>query len=241
MEEKYEDPALQIGRNRSYGDDSDDRMCSNEQRSGQHEQGTGATQSASAAGKSNVNVESEFATLKRVVLSQSEFFLPAQGMEQAASENNAGNTQSAGVFPEFGNLTAEESQKAWETERVNFKKVLEKYGVEIQRPRLLTQNEKELATVKDGVTGGTGATNFFVRDPFFTIGNHMIEASFRSPWRRLEVLTVRDIMNKEIAKNKSPYVAVPQPDISKGFESETGPFLEGGDVLGTAKRYLSAT
>ncbi|MBD0378523.1 hypothetical protein ICC18_00100 [Paenibacillus sp. WST5] len=54
--------------------------------------------------------------------------------------------------------------------------------------------------MKDGVTGGTGETNFFVRDPFFTIGNHMIEAPFRSPWRRLEVLTVRDIINKEIAK-----------------------------------------
>ncbi|WP_188172359.1 hypothetical protein [Paenibacillus sedimenti] len=74
------------------------------------ERGPASTQSASAAGKSNVNVESEFATLKCVVLSQSEFFFPTQEMEQAASDNNVGNSQSAGIFPEFGNLTAEESQ-----------------------------------------------------------------------------------------------------------------------------------
>lgn len=90
------------------------------------------------------------------------------------------------------------TQKKWEKERENLKKVLEKYGVEIQRPRLLTDKEKEMAVSENGMTSGSGATNFFVRDPFFTIGNHIIEGAFKSPWRKMEVMTVRDILLKEV-------------------------------------------
>lgn len=85
--------------------------------------------------------------------------------------------------------------------------------------------------MKDGITGGEGVTNFFVRDPFFTIGNHLIEGSFKSAYRRLEVLPVRSILDKEAAQNNVPHVAVPQPDVSKGINSAAGPYLEGGDIL----------
>ncbi|WP_339193565.1 arginine deiminase family protein [Paenibacillus sp. FSL P4-0176] len=176
--------------------------------------------------KNNVYVESEFATLKRVVLTQSEAFMhfnfddfPEGDMPMPEGGMSIMNTDPA------------EAQKKWEKEREDLKKVLEKYGVEVQRPRLLNEKEKQLGAVKDGITGGEGVTNFFVRDPFFTIGNHLIEGSFKSAYRRLEVLPVRSILDKEAAQNNVPHVAVPQPDVSKGINSAAGPYLEGGDIL----------
>ncbi|MGV2965433.1 dimethylarginine dimethylaminohydrolase family protein [Paenibacillus sp. AGC30] len=176
--------------------------------------------------KNNVYVESEFATLKRVVLTQSEAF-----MHFNFDDSPEGDMP----MPEGGmsimNTDPAEAQKKWEKEREDLKKVLEKYGVEVQRPRLLNEKEKQLGAVKDGITGGEGVTNFFVRDPFFTIGNHLIEGSFKSAYRRLEVLPVRSILDKEAAQNNVPHVAVPQPDVSKGINSAAGPYLEGGDIL----------
>lgn len=98
-------------------------------------------------------------------------------------------------------------------------------------PRPLTREEKELGNVENGLTDAAGVTNFFVRDPFMTIGNHIIEGSFRSLYRRLEVLPVRHILREEATKSGCFYVAMPQPDISDGLTSSADPFLEGGDAL----------
>ncbi|WP_223250983.1 dimethylarginine dimethylaminohydrolase family protein [Bacillus safensis] len=163
--------------------------------------------------KGSVYVESEFAPLKRVVLSQSEVYFPEEDSGPNMMED------------------MKDIQIKMEKEREEFKKVLQKYDVDTQMPRLLTEDEKKLGLAENGITGGAGATNFFARDPFFTIGNHIIEGSFFSSYRRLEVLPARDILLKEVKANQNPYVAVPQPDVSKGINSKTGPFLEGGDIL----------
>ncbi|WBW96226.1 dimethylarginine dimethylaminohydrolase family protein [Oceanirhabdus sp. W0125-5] len=184
--------------------------------------------------KNNVYVESEFAPLKRVVLTQSEVM---DDMELGDIDEDMDDDEMVGDIyesdekEEIFSMSPEEYKKAWETERDNLKKVLEKYGVEVLRPRLLTSTEKELGKVRNGFTDGTGVTNCFARDPFFTIGNHIIEGSFNIISRRLEVLPIRDILISEANKNNSYYVAVPQPDISEGLESAKGPFLEGGDIL----------
>ena len=162
---------------------------------------------ADAAAK-KVYVESEFAPLKRVVLTQSEVSMGSDG-----------------------ETLPEEDQAAWEKERAELEAVLKKYDVEVQRPRLLTDEEKKLGSVENGLTAGQGVTNFFVRDPFFTIGEHIIEGGFNSPYRRLEVLPARSILEKEAQDSGCYYVALPQPDISSGLEDTKGPFLEGGDVL----------
>lgn len=157
---------------------------------------------------SKIFVESEFAPLKRVVLTQSEAY------------NSDGS-----------NFLSPDDQRKYEKERENLRVVLEKYGVEILRPRLLTPTEIKLGTVKNGFTDATGTCNFFVRDPFFTIGDNIIEGAFKSTWRRIEVLPIRDTLIKESLKNKNYYVSIPQTDVSQGVTSDIGPFLEGGDVL----------
>lgn len=182
-----------------------------------------------------IYVESEFAPLRKVVLTQSELIFPGE-------DDNAGDSDFlpeeilhlydgidiAGknykdVFPE--------RQQQWEQERENLKSVLEKYGVQVLRPRLLTDYEKQRDKER-------GCANFFARDPFFTVGSSVIEGSLRFYHRRNEILPIRDILMRETLDSDAYYVAVPQPDISQGIDSEAGPFLEGGDVLVLGKTVL---
>lgn len=178
-----------------------------------------------------VYTESEFAPLKRVVLAQTEAIIGRNFKKYINVERDIPQYKEyfdkGGDIPELPDDYFEE----WAKERENLKEVLEKYGVEVQRPRLVTDIEKELSLVDNGFTDNTGLLNDFIRDPFITVGEHMIECSFRMPNRRLEVLAVRHILLKEAKESGCYYVAVPAPDISEGIGSDAGPYLEGGDVL----------
>lgn len=177
-------------------------------------------------------VENEFSPLKKVVLAQSEFGFPKEPRpedlrflsEEAIKENfeNKGKDYSE-AFPEL--------QEQWENERENLKKTLEKHGVEVLRPRKLSSAEKE-------AVGTAGYSNFFVRDPFFTVGNFVVESSLRFLHRRNEVFPVRELFLKEVYPEECGYVAVPQPEIADPGDSTLGkgPFLEGGDVLVLGKQ-----
>lgn len=174
-----------------------------------------------------IYVKSEFAPLKRVVMAQSEFAFPTKGVLEEAEFL----TKESRVLYSTKNILGKnykeafpERQKAWEAERENLKKVLEKYDIEVLAPRFLTNYEKEIGK-EDGYS------NFFVRDPFFTIGQFLIEGSLRFPHRRNEILPVRNLLISESKENKCFYLSIPKPDISNGLDDEVGPFLEGGDIL----------
>ncbi|MFF0740320.1 dimethylarginine dimethylaminohydrolase family protein [Streptomyces sp. NPDC004111] len=137
-----------------------------------------------------------------------------------------------------------EQQRAWERERENFRAVLERYGVEVLRPRLLTEAEKRAA-------GAAGYANFFVRDPWFTVGGNVIEGCPRFRHRRLEVLPSRPVLRDRVMESDAAYVALPTPELpglpgtqgAQGAQGADGPgpfpegsdgpgpFLEGGDVV----------
>ncbi|MGR6905226.1 dimethylarginine dimethylaminohydrolase family protein [Lysinibacillus sp. BSL11] len=175
----------------------------------------------------NIFVKSEFAPLKRVVMAQSEFAFPAK---EAPPDDEFLTEETLALYASVDTLGKNfkdvfpERQQQWELERANLKKVLEKYGVEVQVPRRLTDYEKEVGK-EDGYS------NFFVRDPFFTIGHFLIEGSLRFPHRRNEILPVRNLLVQEANENQCFYVSIPKPDMADGFDSEAGPFIEGGDVL----------
>ncbi|WP_210749542.1 dimethylarginine dimethylaminohydrolase family protein [Nocardia vermiculata] len=78
-----------------------------------------------------------------------------------------------------------------------------------------------------------GYSNFFARDPFFSVGDHIIEGSLRFRHRRGEVLPMRDIFRAEVYPSPARYVAVPAPEVADADDPTLGPgpFLEGGDVL----------
>lgn len=186
--------------------------------------------------KSNqIFVESEFAPLKRVVLAQSQFSLPARinkETEQFLTEDSvkalegAEGKDIADAFPAL--------QNKWEAEKENFEKILQKYKVEILRPRLLTKEEK-VEGKEDGYS------NFFARDPFFVIGQMIIEGSMKLGHRKKEVMPIRHILEQESEKNKCLYLSVPQADRSSDFFNMKGPFLEGGDVLVLNKEIFVGT
>ncbi|MCZ0736159.1 dimethylarginine dimethylaminohydrolase family protein [Phreatobacter sp. AB_2022a] len=173
-----------------------------------------------------IHVESEFAPLRTVVLTQSEVafgetmlhsrdmdFLPDPAPGRFGAGQDFRDADPVG-------------QRAWEKERDAFRAVLERHGVEVLRPRMLTAAEKAAA-------GGDGYANFFVRDPFFTIGPVVVEGSLRFRHRRREVLPVRDIMRHRVMPSACTYVAVPMPEVAADDDASlgAGPFLEGGDVL----------
>jgi glycine amidinotransferase len=178
-------------------------------------------------------VESEFAPLRTVVLAQSEMRLPdadTGSQEQLNDELSIMPEEQRRVILQLLGkdhaIAMPERQRRWEAERDALRLVFEKHGVKVLRPRLLTTWEKEAG-------GKSGYSNSYVRDPWFTVGNVVIESSLRFPHRRKEVLPSRDIFRDAIYPAACRYVAVPQPeivplDVDNGGP---GPFLEGGDVL----------
>ena len=179
---------------------------------------------ADAAEFSPVYVESEFAPLKRVIVSQSEitdttmplseYYLPLENLEDPYVE-----VQGDTIYFHVDPTTYEPRVQ----EREELVAILERYGVEVLRPRKLTDEELALATLPEGPTHGRGLSNFFVRDPFIVVGDHVIEANFRKEYRRFEALTARDLF-----QGCASYVGLPMPDFT---DTEAGPFLEGGDVI----------
>lgn len=183
----------------------------------------------------SIYVESEFAPLRKVVLARSELifpgeddntgdysFLPEEVLDLYEGLEIAGKNY-RDVFPL--------RQRQWEQERENLENILKKYGVEVLRPRLLTDYEKASAKER-------GCANFFARDPFFTIGSSVIEGSLRFFHRRNELFPLRDLLTRETYGSNACYVSVPQADLSQGADSEAGPFLEGGDILVLGKTVL---
>ncbi|MES9512183.1 arginine deiminase family protein [Streptomyces sp. NPDC000609] len=184
---------------------------------------------------SEVYVESEFAPLRTVVLARSEVSIPASAMSsddlRFLPAESRKEIAVGGDMKDF----APERQARWEGEREAFRTVLARHGIQVHRPRPLTPVEK--------ATAGDGYANFFARDPFFTVGNQVIEASMRLLHRRREVLPLREVMREHVYPSDCAYVAVPMPEVAAPDDPTLGPgpFLEGGDVLVLGKKVFVGT
>ncbi|MFE3023569.1 dimethylarginine dimethylaminohydrolase family protein [Nocardia tengchongensis] len=176
-----------------------------------------------SAATQKVRVDSEFARLRTVVVSRSEFHAP-DNIEllghRMPVEPNAVAILDAVWGKTFGEVYPDK-QRAWEAERDELADVLRRHGVDVLRPRLFTADEKAAA-------GPVGYANFFVRDPWFTVGENVIEGVLQFPHRRHEVQTSRDLLLQRVMPAAAHYVSLPQPGIGN---PGPGPFLEGGDVL----------
>ncbi len=185
-------------------------------------------------------VESDYAPLRTVVLAVSEFRPPDLGSADPEQLDRELSILPGGdrayVLGLGGRDLAEadpDRQRAWEAEREAFCSVLERHGVEVLRPRRLTEHEKEAG-------GSTGYMNGYVRDPWFTVGDVVIEGSLRFPHRRHEVLASRPVLLERALEGDCTYVAMPTPELVP-LEVDgggPGPFLEGGDVLVCGKHVL---
>ncbi|MEU5772312.1 hypothetical protein ABZ819_03265 [Streptomyces venezuelae] len=175
-----------------------------------------------------VQVQSEFARLRTVVLARSEFRAPdVLHPDDPVLRHLTPQHRHATLALQGKNLAdaAPGRQRAWEQERDTFRALLERHGIEVLRPRLLTDAEKQ-------ATGAAGYSNFFTRDPWFTVGANVIEGALRFAHRRLEVLPSRPVLREHVLPGTAAYVAVPTPELGDAANPDgPGPFIEGGDVL----------
>ncbi|MFE1170764.1 dimethylarginine dimethylaminohydrolase family protein [Nocardiopsis sp. NPDC058789] len=180
-----------------------------------------------------VRVDDEFATLRTVIVSRSELGLPDTPPETWDTDFLGSDVARAATPGADLDRDLPDLARALRRERGELSALLESHGVEVLHPRPLTAHEKEAAQ-------GRGYANFFVRDPLVTIGNLVIEGSLRFPYRRGEVLPVRDLLRERVDPADSVHVAVPAPEVPEPGDASLGegPFLEGGDVLVLGRRIL---
>src|SRR5262245_44207977 len=103
----------------------------------------------------------------------------------------------------------------------------EEYGCEVVRPRDFTENEMRYLEHLQG-----GHSLLYPADPTYVVGKHVIEASFRRPFRRKETWATRDVLMPSIEADPDVrHVAMPRAQPHPAGEEGPGPFLEGGDLI----------
>lgn len=179
------------------------------------------------ASPDRVMVRSEFAPLRMVVVARSQVRLPDElPPAEVAFLTPEARAMLGGMLGRDHADVHPERQRRWESEREQLCAVFERHGVEVVRTRPLTDAERTAG-------GPDGYANFFVRDPWFVVGDVVVEGTLRLPYRRREVLASRDILAERALGGRCTYVALPQPVVPDGAggDAGAGPFLEGGDVL----------
>lgn len=207
---------------------------------------TVATEANSQTGfypRNRIFVRSEFAQLRTAIVAQSQIRLPDENFLTEAQWNYILSFLPQESIPLVKALRGHDLsevdsglQKQWEQERANLAQLLQAYRVEVLRPDLLTTEQKRAG-------GIAGYSNSFVRDPWFTVGNSVIEGALRFPHRRLEVLASRSLMDSRVYPASCSYIAAPQPDAvplpspPSTTSIDNSPYIEGGDVL-VVDRYV---
>lgn len=186
---------------------------------------------------SPIFIQSEWARLATVVVSQCEVAFPSldSGMQGHMDilPSDPDLDWSAALGKDFAQVFPDRAA-AFIAERDAFAKLLESHGIQVLRPRLLTEAEKTVDPVNK-------YCNYFCRDPWFNVGNCVIEGSLRWAYRRREVLPCREIFEAHVMSDDScMYVSVPVAEVSGSHsDSESkGIFLEGGDVMVFGKHIL---
>ena len=123
--------------------------------------------------------------------------------------------------------------------------ILNKHGVKIWRPEILTK-ERAIQNFGAEFIRLAGITQQYVRDPILVIGNNVIENSMGSLYRRCDILGMRQLLMERVMKSGARWVGMPGLDYSKmitngDFDKTRFPVLEGGDVLVLGKKILVGT
>ncbi|MFD6059623.1 dimethylarginine dimethylaminohydrolase family protein [Rhodococcus wratislaviensis] len=102
-------------------------------------------------------------------------------------------------------------------------------GVQVHRGRPWTTPEQQYLAYL-----APGGFPVFVRDPILVVGNHAIELAVKTPFRRREIFSIRELLQQRVAEDPhARYVSMPTPvPVQPTRHSDgPGPFLEGGDIF----------
>ena len=121
----------------------------------------------------------------------------------------------------------------WQSQIEGVVKFLEGEGVRVQLPERMSEaNMKYPRGENHGVLTG------WLRDPFVTIGNHVIELAPRSLFHRRQRFAIRHILASTMERGARYYA---QPDSGADDDNHGKPgwgYLEGGDILVLDKQIL---
>jgi len=151
------------------------------------------------------------------------------------------DTKMAGELAERDSFETDK-YAAMEEENRGLIAVLEKYGVKIWRPELLTR-ERIVANFGAEFLRLAGALQQYTRDPITVIGNNVIENTMGSLIRRADILGLRDLLKKRLAGANAIHAAMPGCDYAPALrdgimDKNSFAALEGGDVIVLGKKIL---
>ncbi len=123
--------------------------------------------------------------------------------------------------------------------------ILEKHGVKVRRPEILSR-ERVARNFGEEYVRFAGVSQQYTRDPILVIGNNVIENTMGSPYRRSDILGLQRLFMERVIGSNARWVAMPVADFSlmirKGRFDKTGfPVLEGGDVIVLGKKVFVGT
>jgi N-dimethylarginine dimethylaminohydrolase len=123
--------------------------------------------------------------------------------------------------------------------------VLERHGVKVRRPELLTR-ERVVANFGEEFVRLAGVSQQYTRDPVVVIGRNVIECTMGSLYRRADILGLVRPLLARVMGSDARWVAMPAIDYSlmlrDGQFDKTGfPVLEGGDVVVLGEKILVGT
>ncbi len=120
--------------------------------------------------------------------------------------------------------------------------ILERHGVRVWRPELLTR-EQVAANFGESFLRIAGFSQQYVRDPLLVIGNNLIENAMGSLIRRSDILGLRRLFAERLAGSGARWVAMPGLDYSQTicegrYDKHLAAVIEGGDVILLGQRVL---
>ncbi len=202
---------------------------------------TGLSIPASAA-PDDISVDSEYGNLKEVVVGVPYFIYPdrvpkwgKELMKILPKDEVAKAIARAGRdSKQIGKYDA------MEKENKELIAILEKAGVKVWRPEVLTRGRVAENLGKDYVHY-SGLSQQYTRDPFIVIGNNVIENAMGSLYRRCDIFGLQRVFMDRVMGSNARWVSMPIPDystmIANGNFDKTGfPVLEGGDVIVLGKK-----
>ena len=207
----------------------------------------GAPQGLAAA--NDISVDYEYGNLEEVIVGVPFNIYPDFSVAKWAQE-------AAKVVPES------ESKKVWERsgkdsiaigkfdvmekENRDLISILEKHGVKVRRPEVLSR-QRVVENFGEEFVRLAGVSQQYTRDPILVIGNNVIENTMGSLYRRSDILGLRRLFLERVAPSNARWVSMPGIDYSLmigegGQFDKTGfPVLEGGDVIVLGKKIFVGT
>ena len=206
----------------------------------------GAT--SGVAGSKEIFVDFEYGSLKEVIVGVPFAIYPDLEVARWAQE-------AIKILPET------EARKMWERsgkdsisigkfdlmekENKELIAILEKHGVRVWRPEILSR-ERVITNFGEEYVRFSGVSQQYTRDPILVIGNNVIENTMGSLYRRSDILAFKRLFMGRVAGSNARWVSMPTIDYSlmirEGQFDKTGfPVLEGGDVIVLGKKILVGT